>query len=492
VDGPAEVVETHTSILFFVGDLVYKVKKAVDFGFLDFRDRSARRLACEAEVELNQRLAPDVYLGVADLVGPGGAAWDSMVVMRRMPGERRLSNLVEADPSSAAILAGLRSLGQLMAAFHRRCATSPEIASAADPDALRQLWRGNLEVLTRYADELVDAAVIGEIERLAMGFLDGREPLLRQRQQLGLIRDGHGDLQADDIFMLDDGPRILDCLEFDARLRYGDVLNDVAFLAMDLTRLGTDGAAHTFLDAYAEASGERHPQSLENLYLAYRAGVRSKVACLRWAQGDVAAAVLARTFAALALTYLERATVRLVLVGGLPGTGKSTVAAGIAAADPEVGWLVLRSDVIRKELAGIPAGAQTAAAYGTGIYDCASRHRTYDELFRLARKALQLGQSVIIDASFTEEAPRLQGARLAAETSSALVEIKCHASLDVVTQRLTARALNATDASDADLSISLAMGSNAAAWPSAVSLDTAADLGLVVPAALAAIRATGV
>ena len=224
VHGPPEVVETHTSILIFIGDLVYKLKKAVDFGFLDFRDRDTRRAACEAEVALNGRLAPDVYLGVVDLLGSGSVVWDSLVVMRRMPDTRRLSNLVTAVPPDAGIEAGLRALGHLIADFHGRCANAPDIAAAADPAALQTLWRDNLAVLHKHSSDVLDSAMVAEIERLAMRYLAGREPLLRRRQQLGMIRDGHGDLQADDIFMLDDGPRVLDCLEFSEELRHGDVL----------------------------------------------------------------------------------------------------------------------------------------------------------------------------------------------------------------------------------------------------------------------------
>ena len=134
----AEIVETHSSVLIFAEDKVYKVKKAVDLGFLDFRERSARRLACLAEVELNQRLAPDVYLGVADLIGPDGKPWESMVVMHRMPEHRRLSQLVTGATSEPPAQLGLelRALGRLIAEFHERCPTSAAIAAAADPKAL--------------------------------------------------------------------------------------------------------------------------------------------------------------------------------------------------------------------------------------------------------------------------------------------------------------------------------------------------------------------
>jgi aminoglycoside phosphotransferase family enzyme/predicted kinase len=491
VRGPPQVVETHTSILIFIGDLVYKLKKAVDFGFLDFRDRATRRLACEAEVALNKRLAPDVYLGVADVLGPGGVVWDSLVVMRRMPIERRLSNLVAAKNESEAVEEELRTLGRLVADFHGRCATSPVIAAAADPAVLQTLWGDNLAVLQKHTRDVLDSVTVNEIERLAKRYLAGREPLLRQRQHLGMIRDGHGDLQADDIFMLDDGPRVLDCLEFAAEFRYGDVLNDVAFLAMDLAHLDADNAARTFLDAYAGASGELHPNSLQDFYIAYRAGVRCKVACLRWAQGDPATAPLARSFAALAVKHLRRATIRLVLIGGLPGTGKSTVAAAIAAAE-DGEWTVLRSDVIRKELAGIPERRHAPAAYGDGIYDAPSRQRTYDELFRRARVALGLGQSVIIDASFNDVGQRLAAEDIANATSGTLIALECHAPIDVVAGRLSSRSGKGDDASDADFAISRAMSTDSKAWPAAISLDTSRELTLVVGDALSAINALDV
>jgi aminoglycoside phosphotransferase family enzyme/predicted kinase len=447
VHGPPQVVETHTSILIFIGDLVYKLKKAVDFGFLDFRDRATRRLACEAEVALNKRLAPDVYLGVADVLGPGGVVWDSLVVMRRMPIERRLSNLVAAENESEAVEEELRTLGRLVADFHGRCATSPVIAAAADPAVLQTLWGDNLAVLQKHTRDVLDSVTVNEIERLAKRYLAGREPLLRQRQHLGMIRDGHGDLQADDIFMLDDGPRVLDCLEFAAEFRYGDVLNDVAF--------------------------------------------RCKVACLRWAQGDPATAPLARSFAALAVKHLRRATIRLVLIGGLPGTGKSTVAAAIAAAE-DGEWTVLRSDVIRKELAGIPERRHAPAAYGDGIYDAPSRQRTYDELFRRARVALGLGQSVIIDASFNDVGQRLAAEDIANATSGTLIALECHAPIDVVAGRLSSRSGKGDDASDADFAISRAMSTDSKAWPAAISLDTSRELTLVVGDALSAINALDV
>ena len=280
---------------------------------------------------------------------------------------------------------------------------------------------------------------------------------------------------------------MLDCLEFDAHLRYGDVLNDVAFLAMDLQRLGAGDAARTFLDSYAEFSGERHPRSLEDHYLAYRAGVRSKVACLRWAQGDAEAADLARTFAELARQHLRSAEVRLVVIGGLPGTGKSSLAAAIAAGDQSTSgrdWTVLRSDVVRKELAGIPAAEPAAAGYGAGLYEESARRSTYDELFRRARSLLGLGENVVLDASFTDESQREAARLLAEETHSRLTEFECTAPAAIVAERLAERSRQGSDASDADQSIASAMASRHAPWDSAFRLDTATDLATAAQTAV--------
>lgn len=488
VDATARLVETHTAILFFIGDRVYKLKKPVDFGFLDFRLLATRRTACEAEVELNSRLSPDVYLGVADVVAPDGQPLESLVVMRRMPNDRRLSTIVTTHPESPLAVAAIRTLARLIADFHSRSTSSSEITACADPEAVRGLWRDNLASLRSFAGEVVDEAEVDRIERLALDYLDGREPLLRQRQLRGQIRDGHGDLQADDIFILDDGPRVLDCLEFDARLRCGDVLNDVAFLAMDLERLGAPEAARSFLDAYQEFSGEHNPQSLEDHYVAYRAGVRSKVACLRWSQGDQTASTVAQNLMTLAASHLRRSQVALVLVGGLPGTGKSTVATALASPVAGRRWTLLRSDVIRKALAGLPPTESAAAAYDAGLYEPRSRRRVYDELFRRAELALGYGENVIIDATFADPEDRATAGRIAARTHTMLIELECQAPLETVTPRLATRAAQGSDPSDADLAIWRKMSSTHIPWRTAKAIDTSPPLAGSVATAKAAVE----
>ena len=266
----AAVAETHVSVLLFVGDRAYKLKKPVALGFLDFSTCEAREAACRREVELNRRLAPDVYLGVADVIGPDGRPCGHLVVMRRMPAEGRLAALVRAGVD---VSDGVRQVARLVAGFHERCATSPEIAAAGAVDAVRRNWEDNVRQMAPFVGAVLDPDLASRAARLASRYLDGRRALLEHRAATGMVRDGHGDLLAEDIFLLDDGPRVLDCIEFDDRLRHGDVLADVAFLAMDLERLGAPRPAAQFLDWYREFSGHPHPTSLQDHYVAYRAHV---------------------------------------------------------------------------------------------------------------------------------------------------------------------------------------------------------------------------
>jgi aminoglycoside phosphotransferase family enzyme/predicted kinase len=462
----AAIAETHVSVVVFLGNRAYKLKKPVAMGFLDFSTREAREAACRREVELNRRLAPDVYLGVADVTGPDGRLCDHLVVMRRMPAGRRLAALVRAG---ADVADGVRQVARLVAGFHERAATSPEIAAAATVDSVRRNWEDNFQQMAPFVGPVLGAEPAARAELLAGRYLAGRTPLFEHRASAGLVRDGHGDLLAEDIFLLDDGPRVLDCIEFDDRLRHGDILADVAFLAMDLERLGAPDLAARFLDWYREFSGHPHPSSLVEHYVAYRAHVRAKVACLRHAQGDPAAAGEASALLSLALRHLERGRVRLALVGGLPGTGKTTLASALADA---TGWSHLRSDEVRRDL-GRNAGP---AAYRAGAYSEQSVTVTYREMLDRARTALALGESVILDASWRREAWWAMAQRVAGETASDLVELVCTAPPEVAAGRLAARqAARDDDLSDATAATLTAMATDFDPWPEAVVVDTSGD-----------------
>ncbi|GGL07692.1 hypothetical protein Sme01_67360 [Sphaerisporangium melleum] len=463
----AEVTETHTGVVVLLGERAYKLKKPVRFGFLDFTGREARRAACLEEVELNRRLAPDVYEGVADVIGPDGRPCEHLVVMRRMPPERRLAALIR---SGAAVEEHLRSVARMVAGLHARARRGPRIDREGDGPALRGRWAASFAQVRELPGEIVEAARVAEAERLALRFVDGREPLLRARIGQGRVVDGHGDLLAEDIFCLDDGPRILDCLEFDERLRFVDGLDDAAFLAMDVERLGAPEAARAFLAWYAEFSGDCAPPSLVHHYIAYRAFVRAKVACLRHLQGDRPAAGEARDLTGLTLRHLRAGAVALVLVGGPPGTGKSTLAAALA---DRLGYTLLSSDRVRKELAGITPERHAPAAFGEGIYRPEWTERTYAELLDRAGLLLGRGEPVVLDASWTGASFRAEAGRVAQSTFSDLVALRCAAPPEVVAERLARRT---GGISDADRAISEALAARTPPWPGSVEIGTAGSV----------------
>lgn len=476
-----EVAETHSAWVVMLGDRAYKVKKPVALDFLDFSTRQARERALRRELELNRRFAPDVYLGVADVTGPDGEPCEHVLVMRRLPAARRLATLVQAhEPLDDEV----RAVARIVAACHAAAPRSPAIAAAGAPDAVRGRIERDLAELGAFTGELVDAGLVEELAQLARRYLDGRTELLEARVAGGLVVDGHGDLLAGDVFCLDDGPRILDCLDFDDRLRYGDVLADVAFLAMDLERLGAPELADLLVASYQELSGEHHPSSLAHYYVAARAVIRAKVACVRAGQGEVASAAEAQALLELARDHLVRAQVRLVLVGGAPGTGKSTLSAALA---DRLGFVVLRSDELRKDLLGLPHTARPGAALDQGAYDPATTVATYEALLDHARRALVRGVSVILDASWSDGDRRAAAARVAEAASADLRELRCDAPAEIATGRIDERRARDADASDATTEIAEAMRARFDAWPTASVVDTSGTEEASLAAALAAL-----
>lgn len=233
-------------------------------------------------------------------------------------------------------------------------------------------------------------------------------------------------------------------------------------------------------------AGDHWPPSLADHHIAYRAQVRAKVAAIRADQGVAGAAEQARALLVMARRHLEAARVRLVLVGGLPGTGKSTVAAALGE---QAGWEVLRSDVVRKELAGLDPQASGAAAFGTGIYTREATDATYRALLERARPLLERGRTVVLDASWTDAEHRRWAEALAAATTSDLIELRCVAPAEVAAGRIRARAAAGRDPSDADEAVAAAMAASADPWPSAIELDTTPPVEEVAGAARAAVLA---
>ena len=456
-------------MVFFFGDRAYKAKKAVDLGFLDFTSLESRRLACQREMELNRRLAPDVYLGVAAVTDAVGRVCEHLVVMRRMPEDRRLSTLAVAG---AEISDGVRAIAELLAAFHHVAPALPVASAAASAPGVNARWEQITATVLKYgADDTGRAA--SAILADARTYLAGRSPLFEERIESGCARDGHGDLLADDIFLLDDGPRVLDCLDFDEQLRCGDVLADIAFLAMDLERIGRKDLAWTLLASYRDAASAAWPTSLEHHYVAQRAMVRAGVMLIRAEQGDPTASGAAAALVAIARHHLEAGTVRMVVVGGLPGTGKSTVASGVAE---RIGATLLRSDEIRQ---GIGFEDETR-------YESRSIDRTYGELLARASHLLARGETVVLDATWRAPCHRLAAEGLAGAVSADLRIIECRSPDDVADRRIEARRLAGVDPSEATVAVAAELREMWHPWSGAIPIDTTTTVEAAVSAAVEA------
>lgn len=467
--------ETHTGLVVLVDDVAYKGKKPILTDFLDFRTAERREQACQRELELNRRLAPASYLGVAHLNMPWINAAEPVLVMRRHPDSSRLTTLVRAGQP---VTDALRAIAEVLARFHQTAVRSRSVAAQGEVAAVEARCQENIAELRRSVDNVVDGRRLDAVEHLATQFLAGRAALFSRRIAEQRIVDGHGDLLADDIFCLPQGPEMLDCLEFDDELRYVDVIDDAAFLAMDLEFLGHRDLAEFFLEHYSRLAADPAPRSLKDFYIAYRALVRAKVDCVRFAQGHLDAAADASRHLDIALDHLRACAVRLVMVGGGPGTGKSTLANGLAR---QVGAQVVATDEVRKDMQAAGAIGGVTGTLHAGLYSDENVAAVYDEVLRRALLQLADGRSVILDGTWRDPRRREQVRQLAARTHSVGLELRCEASVSTSARRVAARP--ADNMSDATAEIASALADSGELWAEAHPIDTSRPASVSVRAA---------
>lgn len=473
--------ETHTGLVVLVGGRAYKAKKPVSTDFLDFSTTAARERACAREVELNRRLAPDSYLGVAHVTDPLGGPAEPLVVMRRHPDSSRLSVMAQ---SGRPLHPELDGIARELARFHDRGQRNRTISAQGEVDAIDQRWQENLAELNRYGDRgVVSVESIERVQRLARQYMGGRAVLFSERITDGCIVDGHGDLLADDIFWLDEGPAILDCLEFDDRLRFLDRIDDAAFLAMDLEFLGYGDLGEYFLNRYAAWSNDVAPRSMRDFYVAYRAVVRAKVDCVRCDQGNRDARRDATRHLDIAVDHLARGAVRLALVGGAPGTGKTTLANALAVATDAQ---VISTDDVRRELrqSGVIVGHP--GALDSGLYSPRNVAIVYDTALHHAHLQLSRGVSVILDGTWSDPRRRQAARQLAAQTLSTPIDMVCVAPGQAARGRIETRAAGS---SEVTLRIAAALEGRDRGWDSAHRIDTQRPLEDCVRAAVELWRA---
>ncbi|TDZ45199.1 AAA family ATPase [Mycobacteroides franklinii] len=435
-----QIHETHTGIVILIGSRAYKVKKAVTTDFLDFSTVELRERACNREVFLNRRLARDSYLGVAHLTDPAGGSSEPVIVMRRYPDSARLATMVrtgvDVEPNLAAI-------AEALAVFHAAADRGAPISESGTANAVSARWEENLTVLAGFVGSVLTDQTLHEIRSLSNEFMRGRHPLFAERIEKGLIVDGHGDLMAEDIFCVPGGAVLLDCLEFDDHLRYVDCADDAAFLAMDLASLGRDDLAEYFIDQYTQSSAIDTPQSLWHFYVAYRAVVRAKVDCIRFTQGRPASADAAIAHLELAHRYLRAGAVRLIRIGGGPGTGKTTLAKALSE---RTGAQVISTDAVRRELQEQGVIAGEPGILDGGLYSTQNVAAVYETVLQRARKLLAWGQSVILDGTWRDPHQQERTRDLACQTHAVLHEFECHVPLSLTQNRIAHRGPTLSDA----------------------------------------------
>jgi hypothetical protein len=456
--GPIDLVQTHISSVFLTPRYVFKFKRARNLGFADFRALAARRRFCREELRLNRRLAPAVYLAVLPLrrtgagfvLGGGGAPADYAVVMRRLPAAAMLDARLRAGtvtPEDAD------RIGEFIARFHRRLPPARRFAHIGAPATWRRNWSENFRQTEPAIGITLRAAEHAALRTAVEDFLRRNRRALLKRAAEGFVRNGHGDLRCEHI-ELGRRIRIIDCVEFSARFRYGDVANDLAFLLMDLCAFDRPEVARRVLDRYLEATGDRDALPLIPFYACYRAYVRGKVLSMRLQDRNLAGAARrevtarARSFFALARAFARQMGPPVLLVtAGLMGSGKSHLAAALAA---RTGMVVLASDRIRKELAFGNTGSnqRVRSPFGTGIYSPVWTRRTYEEMFRRARALLASGRSVILDATFSRQSQRAAALALARQCGAEPWFAECRVPDRIALTRLRRREAEGTSISD--------------------------------------------
>lgn len=438
-------IDTHISAVFLTGRWVYKLKKPVNFEFLNFETLAARRRYCQQEVTLNQRLSHDIYEGVVaicrsddgrlSLEGPGEAV-EYAVKMVQLPDENSMKSLLECKQIEAA---ELKKLGRYLAAFYERGERSSEIDHYGGPEVIAYNMEENFRQVEPFVGEWVPAEKWEFVRQVSRAFFHNWQHLFRRRIATQRIRDGHGDLRCEHIYFFN-GIQIIDCIEFNDRFRYGDVVSDLAFLHMDLEHLGHADLSRIVLRAYVEQADDPELYSLLDFYAAYRAVVKLKVACLRAAEAAGANAVPQRheadQYMQQAYRYaLQFSRPTLWVFAGLPATGKSALSKQLAE---DLSLVRLESDEVRTAGSGCPMSAGVVA-YGQGPYRLEMRHRVYAQMFARAQEQLKNGRSAVLDASFSRAKWRRDAHQLALDLGANFIVVECTCREETIRKRLLRR-----------------------------------------------------
>jgi aminoglycoside phosphotransferase family enzyme/predicted kinase len=455
------MLETHISWVLLTGDWVYKIKKPVNLGFLDFSTLDARRHFCAEEVRLNRRLAPRIYEAVVEIRGTPqnprvegrGAVLEYAVKMREFPQTALASSMLAHGELTSQ---HVDRMAETIAVFHARSARADKASLFGCPDAVRSVALQNFEQLLPCVTRAADRRTLQSLRAWTEHEFSTRENDFAARRREGSVRECHGDLHLRNIAVIDGQPVAFDCIEFSDELRWIDVMSEAAFLLMDLEDRGRRDLAWRFMNAYLEATGDYPGLAVLRFYLVYRALVRAKVHALRARQPHIEGAErvrldgVVRDYLGLAARFAAPCASALFITHGLSGSGKTSATQSLLGL---IGAIRVRSDIERKRLHGFAALGRSGSSLADGIYTPAATVATYDRLLLLARLILAAGFPAVVDAAFLKRSERDAFRALASILCVPFLIIACYAPEAVLRKRVAQRLGSAADASEADLPV---------------------------------------
>jgi len=456
-----EVIETHISWIILTGKYAYKFKKPVDFGFLNFTTLALRKQYCEAELTLNARSAPDLYLGLIEICGVSqspslngeGPVLEYAIKMNQF-GKGQLFK--ELHLASQLTFEHIDALAEQVSEFHDNVRTADKLSKYGTPDQVYAPMQQNFEQIRNLISDKQQLNQLEQLEVWTKSTFERLAPLLLKRKESGFVREAHGDMHMGNITLFNHRVTLFDCIEFNEDFRWIDIISDIAFLVMDFEAHDLPHYANRFLNMYLELTGDYAGLKLLSFYKAYRAVVRAKIALLSRLSPDIND-VQKKEFMQQYEQYINQAESYsalpnrfLLIMNGVSGTGKSTIALRLV---DRLGPIRIRSDVERKRLYGIAANEHPSPTEAAVIYSENATQKTYNILTTLCAEILDSGLSVIIDATNLRQWQRDVIQTVANERGVPICIAFCEASMSVIQEWTQKRAMEGVDASDADLNV---------------------------------------
>jgi len=454
----SRVIETHISWILLTGEYAYKIKKPVNLGFVDFSDLTKRKYYCEEELRLNQRLAPEIYLAVVAIYGSAthpvldaeGEAIEYMVKMRQFDSNAQYDCLLEQHTLT---INHLKETAERIADFHRDIQVADPESTYGTSEQIYQSMLDNIIQIRAYNNNSEYKPELNMLETQLQNNIERYRPFIQKRRTQGFVRECHGDLHLANLAWVNDKPLAFDCLEFSAELRFVDVINEIAFLVMDLQSREQPSLAFAFLNQYLESSGDYEGVTLLNFYLIYRALVRAKVGVIQSQQGNAKNEQATeqkeswQRYLALAKRYSQPIDPVIIITRGLSGSGKTTCTNSLMLELPAIR---VRSDVERKRLNHMGATQSSTSSPNSGLYTKEMSDKTYQRLQTLTSSIIHSGYSVIIDAANLEYDRRQPFHALSKQLQVPLIILQFNAASETLEKRIISRK---NDASDATLAV---------------------------------------